>query len=282
MNITYADYIDTILDSNFIFGWDSKPKYKKRSYKYRIGTTNINYQGYEMKIIKYNNRNDMIVEFNDSFHTKKHCGWKEFKKGEVKNPNVPTVYGVGIVGDKYPTSINKEKTKEYETWKTIIKRCYSENKREKNKTYEDCKVSEEWKYFPNFYEWIINQPNYEKWKNNKNWHIDKDIIKQGNKIYDSKYCCLVPNYINVLVRKKKERKSNLPVGVVKNGNKYSSFCSNPINKKKTYLGTFDTPEEAFQSYKKYREELNETIAEQEYIKGNITEKCRDGLINYKI
>lgn len=131
MNITYSDYIDTILDSNFIFGWNSKSKYKKKSYKYRVGTININNQGYEMKIIKYNNRNDMIVEFNDSFHTKKHCGWKEFKKGEVKNPNVPTVCGVGIVGDKYPTSINKEKTKEYETWKTIIKRCYSENEREK-------------------------------------------------------------------------------------------------------------------------------------------------------
>ena len=268
MNITYSDYIDTILDSNFIFGWNSKSKYKKESYKHRVGTININNQGYEMKIIKYNNSNDIIVEFNDSFHTKKHCGWKEFKKGEVKNPNAPTVCGAGIVGDKYPTSINKEKTKEYETWKTIIKRCYSENEREKNKTYEDCEVSEEWKYFP-------------KWKNNKNWHIDKDIIKQGNKIYDGKYCCLVPNYINILVRKKRERKSNLPVGVVKNGDKYSSFCSNPKEKKKTYLGTFDTPEEAFQSYKKYREELNRTIAEQEYIKGNITEKCRDGIINYK-
>lgn len=42
MNITYADYIDTILDSNFIFGWNSKPKYKKESYKHRVGIININ------------------------------------------------------------------------------------------------------------------------------------------------------------------------------------------------------------------------------------------------
>lgn len=80
MNITYADYINTILDSNFIFGWNSKPKYKKESYKYRVGIININNQGYEMKIIKYNNSNDIIVEFNDSFHTKNIVDGRNSKK----------------------------------------------------------------------------------------------------------------------------------------------------------------------------------------------------------
>lgn len=47
----------------------------------RIGAKNLNNKGLEMTVVKYNNANDLIVEFNDGYST--HCAWKEFKNGAV-------------------------------------------------------------------------------------------------------------------------------------------------------------------------------------------------------
>ena len=126
----------------------------------RIGETNINYQGYKMKIIEYTDANHIIVQFDDNYNTQLQTSWRHFKNRTIKNPNVPTINNVGIVGIGAPTSINGKKIKEFETWLGIIRRCYKtcyENKEyNRNKTYYDCSVSEEWKYYPNFYNWIIN------------------------------------------------------------------------------------------------------------------------------
>ena len=248
----------------------------------RLQTKNINKQGYEMKIIEYIDANHIVIQFNDDYSTQLKTSWQHFKNGTVKNPNAPTINNIGIVGVGAPTSINGKKIKEFETWLSIIYRCYKNNIHNRSKTYYNCSISEEWKYYPNFYNWIINQSNYEKWKNNNKWHIDKDIIKKGNKIYCKEYCCLIPDYINSIFKNTNSRRGDCPIGVCKNpyGN-YFAQCGNPFTKENEHLGTYKTKEEAFAIYKKYREETNQKLAEIEYNKGNIKKECRDGIINYK-
>lgn len=77
-------------------------------YQNRIGLTSVNWQGYKMKIIEYKEARNIIVEFQDDYKYKTHCGWREFENGSVTNYMAPTVFDIGIVGDKYPVSINKK------------------------------------------------------------------------------------------------------------------------------------------------------------------------------
>lgn len=254
-------------------------RYKKE----RLGQVNINYQGCKMKIIEYEDANHMIVEFLDDYHGKVECGWSKFLKGKIKNPNYPSVKGIGITSNLIPIMQNGEKIKEYTVWIGMINRCYCDNSNNRSKSYFNCSIAEEWLFFPNFYNWIISQPNYEKWKNNSGWHLDKDIIKKGNTIYSPEKCCLVPHYINTIFKSTKTRRGSLPIGVGKERNgRYFAQCGNPFTGKNDHLGTYDTPEEAFYAYKKHRELLFKQIAEKEYQQENISIACYEGLMKYNI
>lgn len=45
----------------------------------------------------------------------------------------------------------------------------------------------------------------------------------------------------------------------------------------------DTPEQAFYfGYKPYKETIIKQVAQEEYDKGNITEKCYEAMMNYEV
>ena len=52
----------------------------------RLGLTNTNNQNYLMKIVEYNNNNDIVVEFQDEVYTRVKSKWHKFKDGSIKNP----------------------------------------------------------------------------------------------------------------------------------------------------------------------------------------------------
>lgn len=52
----------------------------------RIGEEKNNYQGCLMRIIQYDNSNNIIVEFQDKCKYKKKSSYNNFIKGEIKNP----------------------------------------------------------------------------------------------------------------------------------------------------------------------------------------------------
>ena len=85
----------------------------------RLGTTKNNKEslgGYKMKIVEYNGKDDITVEFQDEYNAKVHTGYNNFKKGDVKNPYHPSVYGVGYLGEgKYNAYKNKKQTDAYNT-----------------------------------------------------------------------------------------------------------------------------------------------------------------------
>lgn len=250
---------------------------------HRLGIENYNYQGCLMQIIEYNNANNILVEFKDKYKAIVSTSWQKFNSGSLKNPYYPSVCDVGITGNKYPTRINGIKEKEYDVWRKMLQRCFDEETKHKQPAYKDVTCCEDWLLYENFYEWLHSQENFEKWKNEKGWTIDKDILIKGNKIYSPATCCLVPNDVNVLFTKRNSERGSLPIGVVyhKVNKKYiSSYdCGQKYNR---YLGSYDTPEKAFEMYKSYKEEYIKQIAQEEYSKGNITKRCYDAMMNYQV
>ena len=235
-----------------------------------------------MKIIKYINNKDIIVQFQNKQKTEVCTRYTFFVNGQVKNPYHPSVYGVGMVGQKYSTRTNNKTAKEYEAWKGMLRRCYSDEKKEKFSSYENVICCNDWLLYENFYEWLHSQENFEQWYNGDRWALDKDIIVKGNKIYSPETCCLVPQSVNGLFIKENINRGNYPIGVIYYRKKFQSSYNNPLATKRITIGRYDTPEEAFFVYKKYKENLIKQIAKEEYDNSNITEKCYNAMINYEV
>lgn len=182
-------------------------------------------------IVEYFNSKNCTIQFQDKTIVK-NVEYGQIKKGEIKNPNFPNIYGIGYIGQGKITD-----RKIYLTWKEILKRCYSKNNQQKQPTYISCYISEERYNFQNFAEWFEN--NYRE-----GFALDKDILQKGNKIYSPKTCAFVPQEINCLFTKRQNKRGEYPVGVLKTkSNRYTASFTK--NKKGVHLGTFDTPEEAF-------------------------------------
>ena len=96
----------------------------------RLGEEKINKQWSLMKIIEYNNSDNIVVEFQDEFKHKKRTTYSLFRKNSIRNPYYPSYLGIGIVGVKYSSN-----TKEYIAWSSMITRCYSKLT-EQNKNIE--------------------------------------------------------------------------------------------------------------------------------------------------
>ena len=281
---------------NIIVEFQDKQKSKKKTswdsfisgavinpsvYEGRLGQTKHNYQGCLMKVIEYNNSINICVEFQDKYKAKVYATWERFETGGIKNPYYPSVYGVGIVGNKYPIRNNDNKSsKEYKVWSRMLERCYDDKLKQRRPTYKDVTCCEEWLLYDNFYEWLHSQENFDKWLDGERWHVDKDIIVKGNKVYSPETCCLVPVNINTLFIKHDKARGNCLIGVTYRNNTYNAQCN--INGKCVNLGYFHTEIEAFNEYKKTKENDIKRVAQEEYDKGNITKRCFDAMMTYEV
>ena len=243
----------------------------------RIGETNKNKDGCLMKIIEYNKADDIVVEFQDKYKTKVRTRYTAFKSGSIRNPYHTSVYGIGIIGNKYPIRKNGIIMKEYRAWHCMMSRCFTKTFH----TYEDVTCCNEWLLYENFYEWLHSQENFDKWSVGERWEVDKDILIKGNKIYSPETCVLVPHSINSLFVKKTSNRCDLPIGVSlpKGRNKYLAHGNDNGG---LYLGFYDTIDEAFFAYKQHKESKIKQVAKEEFDSGNITEKCYNAMINYEV
>lgn len=253
---------------------------QERQKRERLGEERLNCQGCPMKIVEYNGYANIVVEFQDEYKIRINSTYGTFVKGAIKNPYYPSVFGVGITGNRYHPRINGEYTKEYRAWQNMLSRCFKKT----YDTYQDVTCCKEWLLFDNFYEWLHSQENFEKWFNGEKWCLDKDILVKGNKIYSPETCCLVDFDINMLFVTRKKSRGTLPIGVhyLKRVNKYIAYCSSGKEKNNNYIGLYDTIEEAFLAYKEYKEAIIKQIAQEEYNKGNITEECYQAMMNYEV
>lgn len=252
----------------------------------RLGEEKLNNQGCLMRIVEYVEALNITIEFQDEYKTKIVTRYDDFIKGNVKNPYCPTVCGVGIIGVKYPATINGIITKEYNTWKHMLNRCYDKQIKLKYPTYEGVVCCNEWLLYENFYEWLHKQENFEQWLNGKRWGLDKDILVKRNKVYSPDTCCLVPQNVNVLFTKREADRGDYPIGVSLSGDKtcYVVQFSNPLLKNKTsnYIDRYSTINKAFLVYKKLKEDVIKHIAQEEYNKNNITKQCYEAMMNYEV
>ena len=265
----------------------SKEEQRKQK-EQRLGETKYNNQGCLMKIVEYINHDNIFVEFQDEYRCRVHTKYSHFVSGGVRNPYRPNVFGIGIVGNKYPAKVDGVHTKEYKTWQGMIARAYGQKAKEKRPKYKDVTCCEEWLLYENFYEWLHSQENFDKWYNGDLWAIDKDILVKGNKIYSPETCCLVPLNVNALFVKSDIRRGKYPIGVYfyKELNKFVAQISKRSKETNKYqqecLGYYDTPEEAFQAYKEAKEFYIKQVAQEEYAKGNITKRCYVAMMNYEV
>lgn len=189
--------------------------------------------------------------------------------GRHKKKNI---FGVAIFD--YSNIINKNtiEHKSYTVWYSMIRRCYSDVYHKGHPTYIGCTVCDEWLLFSNFKKWF--DENYIE-----GYALDKDILIKGNKVYSPETCCFVPNEINQLLCNKSKRKHDLPKGVCKTKyNKYIACLSVGNNIKR--LGNYNTKEEAFNAYKRAKEEYIKEVANR--YKYKIDVRAYNSLIDYVI
>lgn len=241
--------------------------------KNRIDEIHITKEGYQIRIISYNNSADCSVIFNDGTIIES-VQYFSIKKGSIKNPNHKSVFGIGFFGTgKYKCSVNKIRTKSYTSWQNMLQRCYDKNYQKTNQTYVNSYVIVEWHNYQNFAKWF--EENYIE-----DFDLDKDILFKGNKIYSPETCCFVPRKINTLLIKCNKTRGLYPIGVNRMGKKFQSIIrSHSVLK---HLGLFDTPEEAFKVYKEEKERDIKKIAISYYNDKLISEKVYRALISYKV
>lgn len=185
------------------------------------------------------------------------------------------LFNVAIFGDgKY--IINRDKNnlhnKIYNIWYTLLRRCYDEKQQVKQPTYIGCSVVNEWLNFQIFAEWY--EKNYVD-----DWHLDKDILINGNKIYGPNTCCFVPRQINQLFVKSSEKIGSLPVGISLNKQNKYLVCMK-INGKSTGFGTYKTIDEALKVYKSEKKKYIIDVTNK--FKDKLNSLVYQTLINYEV
>jgi len=171
------------------------------------------------------------------------------------------VCGVGFNDKTRPTWIDGKPVKEYQLWADMLKRCFSEKYQTLSPTYKGCSVSDNFLNYSYFYDWCYKQTGFGKVdEKGRSWCLDKDILFTGNKTYSETTCVFVPQEINLFFNENGNTRGEYPVGVSfhKAIGKFVAYCT--VNSKQQHLGYFNTPQEAFNVYKPFKEALCKELA----------------------
>jgi len=172
------------------------------------------------------------------------------------------VYGFGINDLDIPTRYFDEngvekKIPSYRRWNGMIRRSYDEKFHKIHPHYIGCTVSDKWKYFSKFKEWYDSHVK----ENDLNYHLDKDLLIPGNKVYSPENCVFIPREINCLIIKSDSARGQYPIGVHYHirDHKFQSSCKYyDLNTRKSinkFLGYYATPQDAANAYVEYKSEI---------------------------
>ncbi len=230
----------------------------------------------DFKVLKYNDSKNVEIQFlKTGYEATVELG--NIKSGSVKDPYLPSVCGVGILGAKYPSKVNGVKTKEYKLWQSMLERCYSATYQKQRPTYEGCEVSDNFKSYEYFYEWCHKQIGF----SNQGWQLDKDLLIKGNKVYSESTCVFIPAEINLVLTKSNKTRGEHLIGV--NWDKTNKAFKARVNKskgKQEHLGYFNTELEAFNVYKEAKESFVKEQANK--FKSQIDERAYNALMSYAV
>ena len=187
---------------------------------------------------------------------------------------VKLIHGVGFNDRSCPTKANYKITQEYQLWKGMLRRCYCETYHLGKPTYEGCFVSENFKSYSYFFDWCQAQVGF----NNPNFQLDKDLLVKGNQTYSEDLCVFIPSELNVLFTKRVNFRGTSPIGITYRKGRYVARL-NAFGKRQ-WLGSFDTPDLAFQAYKTAKEAHIKDMAEM--YKADIDPRAYTALMAYQV
>lgn len=151
------------------------------------------------------------------------------------------IYSIGLNDSLAPVYVNGKPLKAYKLWGGMLERCYSADCQAKHPTYLGCSVAEDWLSFSAFEMWF--NTNYVD-----GYHLDKDILVQGNKVYSAETCVFVTKKLNTLLTDSGASRGVCPLGVCfrKDLQKYAARVHTDAGLR--FLGHFTTALEAHRAY----------------------------------
>lgn len=207
-----------------------------------------------VKIYKNHDGEDYeIIEVGTKFSKVKFVGYPQIiirhndfiKTGAIKNPFKPLVYGVGYFGFA-SESITPKRTDEYkyiyESWKSMLRRCYEKSDKFLAYKLKGARVDKEWHSFRNFYIWAkSNMSNFRM-----GFELDKDLFGDGI-TYSKSNCIFLPKQLNHMLQSQSNG-TNTPEGVkLLESGRFQVNIS--VLKNKINLGSYDNVTHAFNVYK---------------------------------
>lgn len=163
-------------------------------------------------------------------------------------------------------SLGGTTTVSYVAWKGVLKRCDPDGAFQKQRpTYAGCCVSDRFKDFQIFAEWMTSQAGY----GSDSYQVDKDLLIQGNRLYDSETCVLIPRELNLFLLDGAGMRGQFKQGVSwhKLHNKFQSTIRYKGVKK--HIGYFDTEDMAHCEYLKAKaaatRDWSERLINREYL-----------------
>ena len=157
------------------------------------------------------------------------------------------ICGIAINDSDYLTEISVDGKRVicpiFRVWCNMIRRCYDASLQERNKSYNGCSVSNDWLIFSRFKSWMIKQDYEGK-------QLDKDIAKNGNKVYGADSCVFVTREINNFLRSNKASRNGTSVGVSLTKGRYTAFCNTAG--RRVHLGAFSSNAEAHAAYLEFK------------------------------
>lgn len=147
-------------------------------------------------VIRFKDYSDLDIKFLKTGYIK-NTSKGEINKGSIKDPYLPSVHGVGYLGEgPYPAKYTRRgklcNSPAYEVWNSKLKNCYGKSK--SNHLYEDVEFCEEWLNFQVFAKWFYEQVKLY----GKGGNVDKDLLFLGNREYSPHTCVYVPPAVNSL------------------------------------------------------------------------------------
>lgn len=218
--------------------------------KVKVGDVFYNNAGSKLMVVEVNKQADVLIAFQDDYRYLVRTTAKCVRAGSVRNPYHPLVYGVGFMGvGRHKSKGDDGKSKAHGIWRDMLKRCYGDNIVESPKSYKDVTVCDEWHNFQNFADWYTNHRFH-----GMGYHLDKDLLVVGNKIYSPDACTLVPQEVNQIVTDGGARSRGNMMGITFVGGK-NKFCAKiSIKGRSKNLGYYEDPVEARNVYLKAKAE----------------------------
>lgn len=122
-------------------------------------------------------------------------------------------------------------------------RGYSAVYHNKRPTYINVKVCDEWLIFSNFREWWIEH-------HIDGYQLDKDLLVPNNMTYSPDTCVYVPRWLNIFIIDSGASRGQHKIGVhlCKRNKLYSAQCNGSKIKSRSWLGYFNTENEAYNAW----------------------------------